>query len=296
MALFKSMAEIANTVGTMLPGTIVPIPLELANFYSIITFSGELHTLAILTCPGCGRGGLRVPDGRRGKVTCPRCGAEWFYPETIELSEVEFRCSQTGARFIVQLTRRSPLHKFVVQGIKNAPPRQPVKEEAAEPPKSETVGNQGAALNRLSGPNPGRWLASMFETAGLPGAISRSTTIVEQATTSAMPKPLSYDANKYNWASFFCPYCNASGFIKCGAGHLVCDSTVELRNGRRFHQCFCANAGFIAGTIKTIEANQHTFERVAVASTKTSSAVPVKEASASALNPPPKKSDKRLLR
>lgn len=32
-------------------------------------------TLAILTCPGCGRGGLRVPEGRRGKVTCPRCGA-----------------------------------------------------------------------------------------------------------------------------------------------------------------------------------------------------------------------------
>jgi hypothetical protein len=38
MALFKSMGEMANTVGTMFPGTIVPIPLELAHFYSIITF------------------------------------------------------------------------------------------------------------------------------------------------------------------------------------------------------------------------------------------------------------------
>ena len=46
-----------------------------------------VRKLAVLHCPGCGRGGLRVPDGKRGKVTCPRCGAEWFYPETIELNE-----------------------------------------------------------------------------------------------------------------------------------------------------------------------------------------------------------------
>jgi hypothetical protein len=54
--------------------------------------------MAILNCVGCGRGGLRVPDGRRGKVTCPTCGAEWFYPEVVEVSEVEFRCSSSGAR------------------------------------------------------------------------------------------------------------------------------------------------------------------------------------------------------
>jgi hypothetical protein len=28
---------------------------------------------------------------------------------------------------------------------------------------------------------------------------------------------------------------------------------VELRNGRRFHQCFCGDAGFIDGLIKTFE-------------------------------------------
>jgi hypothetical protein len=76
--------------------------------------------LAILSCPGCGRGGLRVPDGRRGKVTCPTCGAEWFHPETIELSDVEFRCSKSGARFNVISSRRSPLHKFVIQKINKA--------------------------------------------------------------------------------------------------------------------------------------------------------------------------------
>jgi hypothetical protein len=55
--------------------------------------------VAILTCPGCGRGRLRVPDGRRGTVTCLTCKAEWFYPERVEVSEVEFRCSASGALY-----------------------------------------------------------------------------------------------------------------------------------------------------------------------------------------------------
>jgi hypothetical protein len=123
-----------------------------------------------------------------------------------------------------------------------------------------------------------------------PPATSKSESIAEPVTPT--PSDLrSYDATEYNWASFFCPYCNASNFIKCGAGHLVCDSTVEMRNGRRFHQCFCGSAGFIEGTIKTIEAEQAT-----VASTKPISAVPLKEALAPALSSPPNKSDKPLLR
>jgi hypothetical protein len=253
--------------------------------------------LAILTCPGCGRGGLRVPDGRRGKVTCPRCGAEWFYPEVVEVSEVEFRCSQTGAHFIVQLTRRSPLHKFVVQGIKNAParPGKPIKNERAAAPKSpEAVENRDVPLDRLSGPKPVGWLARVF---GKTGALATSTParIVEPATPTPS-NPLRYDATQYNWASFFCPYCNASNFIKCGAGHLVCDSTVEIRNDRRFHQCFCGNAGFIEGTIKTIEANQHTIERTEAVSTSQNATSAVTERAAPALNPPNRKSDKQLLR
>jgi hypothetical protein len=51
----------------------------------------------------------------------------------------------------------------------------------------------------------------------------------------------------------------ASGFVKCSGGHLACDGTVQIRNGRRFHQCYCGCAGFIEGSIKTIEVDQHTF-------------------------------------
>src|SRR5947207_15495034 len=75
--------------------------------------------LAILSCPGCSHR-LRVPDNKRGTVTCPLCGAEWFHPELIELSSVEFRCSSNGARFKVMSSRRSPLHKFTIQKIDKA--------------------------------------------------------------------------------------------------------------------------------------------------------------------------------
>ncbi len=47
--------------------------------------------LAILSCPGCARK-LRVPDNKRGTVTCPLCGSEWFHPE------VEAPLDQDSAR------------------------------------------------------------------------------------------------------------------------------------------------------------------------------------------------------
>jgi hypothetical protein len=45
---------------------------------------GRSKALAILSCPGCDQR-LRVPDDKRGTVTCPVCGCEWFQdgsPET----------------------------------------------------------------------------------------------------------------------------------------------------------------------------------------------------------------------
>jgi hypothetical protein len=75
--------------------------------------------LVIESCHGCSHK-LRIPDGKRGTVTCPLCGAQWFHPKTIELSDVEFRCSKSGARFNVMSSRRSPFHKFVIQRIERA--------------------------------------------------------------------------------------------------------------------------------------------------------------------------------
>lgn len=213
--------------------------------------------MAILICPGCGRGGLRVPSGRRGKVTCPRCGAEWFHPETIEVSEVEFRCSQNGARFVVQLSRRSPLHKFVIQGIKNAPSQPGSRTEEARPPSPDEVLESPSTPSRqISGPKSSGWLANLFRKA--PDSEHTASNQVENAEPVQRykpPAPTQHDADEYNWASFFCPYCNASSFIHCRGGHFACDGTAEIRSGRRFHQCFCGNAGFIEGTIKTIHAN-----------------------------------------
>ena len=218
--------------------------------------------MAILTCPGCGRGGLRVPDGRRGKVTCPSCGAEWFYPESIELSEVEFRCSQSGARFVVQLSRRSPLHKFVVQGIKGAAPRpSKVSGDSVPAAQREALESSNSSTHQITGPKSGRWLANLFGKATAIGATTSSPVVISDVdATSPTPAPISHDANDYNWTSFFCPYCNATSFIKCQGGHFACDGTAEIRSGRRFHQCFCGNAGFIEGIIKTIEASQSIFQ------------------------------------
>jgi hypothetical protein len=82
--------------------------------------------------------------------------------------------------------------------------------------------------------------------------------------TAGMTVPVAtYNIGEYNWSGFSCPYCSASRFVDCPGqgGHLACDGTAELRNGRRFHQCFCGEAGFISGTpMKTLKSKRLSVE------------------------------------
>jgi hypothetical protein len=216
--------------------------------------------LAILTCPGCGRGGLRVPDGRRGKVTCPTCGAEWFHPEAIEFSAVEFRCSKSGARFVVISSRRSPLHPFVIKEIAKPAPRRtdPSVEPHPTVPLIHTQ-NEATPSVSLTAPKVGGWLARIAgRKVNTARAISPdpAATYAQESADSTLPIT-THGAGEYNWSGFSCPYCSASSFVSCSGGHLVCDGGTELRVGRRFHQCFCGHAGYIEGTIKTFDAHHH---------------------------------------
>jgi hypothetical protein len=218
--------------------------------------------LPILTCPGCGRGGLRVPDGRRGQVRCPTCDAQWFHPETIELSEIEFRCGKSGARFTVIFSRRSPLHQFAIEAVKRAAAVHPTHEpsESSPPSANAAMLNSAAEPRQLPGPKRGGWLARVAAQV-LPSTPS-STSLPrpgQQQTPASTPVSADNIAD-YNWSGFYCPYCAASSFVRCGRGHLVCDGTVELKSGRAFHRCFCGNAGFLTGTIQAVESERRSME------------------------------------
>jgi transcription elongation factor Elf1 len=208
--------------------------------------------LAILSCPGCAHR-LRVPDNKRGTVTCPLCGSEWFHPEVIELSSVEFRCSANGAKFNVIGSRRSPLHKFTVQKIEKAVPKAAGPLEASSPKAPQHPGLRKAPpAPPPAAPGVVGWLARI---------VGRKTDVVPAKPISKVTNdrrstaisPATNDADEYNWSGFFCPYCNASSFVSCGGGHLACDGTVQVRKDGRFHQCFCGRSGFISGVIKTFE-------------------------------------------
>ncbi len=183
--------------------------------------------MTVVSCIGCEQK-LRVPEGKRGTVTCPHCGAAWFHPETLELSDVEFRCSFTGARFNVISSRRSPLHKFTIQAIKKA-----------------------------------RSTASRSPTERKPDvvpAVPRPDMSKDKVSDAPTTVGATYNADEYNWTGFSCPYCAASSFVSCWGGHLACDGSSELRNGQKFHQCFCGHAGFITGIIKTVESKRLSLE------------------------------------
>jgi hypothetical protein len=187
-------------------------------------------------------------------VTCPLCGSEWFHPEVIELSSVEFRCSTSGAKFNVISSRRSPLHKFTVQKVEKALHKATSPLEAGSPRLSTQPEPRNApAALPLAASGVVGWLARIV---GRKTEIVPSKPISEvptaQRTTAAIAATAN-DADEYNWSGFFCPYCNASSFVSCGGGHLACDGTIQVRKDGRFHQCFCGRAGFISGMIKTFE-------------------------------------------
>jgi len=207
--------------------------------------------LAILSCPGCSHR-LRVPDNKRGTVTCPLCSSEWFHPEVIELSSVEFRCSASGARFNVISSRRSPLHKFTIQKVEKAvkAARSP---EFGSSASSSLLNSHHAPLALVSAPPRGGWLARIV---GRKTDVDTAKPMSEAPNDRPTPVAVSAttnDADEYNWSGFFCPYCNASSFVSCGGGHLACDGTIQVRKDGRFHQCFCGHAAFIRGNIKTFE-------------------------------------------
>ena len=167
----------------------------------------------------------------------------------------------SGARFNVISSRRSPLHKFVVQKITKATTGVNRSHEA-EPPSS----SQRPLLKPippslpLAAPRVGGWLARIM---------GRKAPVVPSMPPTAMPKDqaigtttpvATYNIDEYNWSGFPCPYCHASNFVSCAGGHLACDGTAELRDGQRFHQCFCGHAAVITGTIKTLKSKRLSME------------------------------------
>jgi len=210
--------------------------------------------LGIVSCHVCGQK-LRVPDGKRGTVTCP-CGAEWFHPETIELSDVEFRCSRSGARFNVISSRRSPQHKFVIQEIKKAARASAAAEQCSQKVSPEPVD----PVPRLAARKIGTWLASIVGRIPETPSSATSPPVSRVGTSGVAVETATRDSNEYNWSGFSCPYCDAGSFVACAGGHLACDGSAQSRDGRRFHQCYCGAAGFIAGTTKATTAKRLSLE------------------------------------
>jgi predicted RNA-binding Zn-ribbon protein involved in translation (DUF1610 family) len=208
--------------------------------------------MPILSCPGCGRGGLRVPDDRPGKVTCPTCRAEWFHPPTVQFSDVDFRCAGSGAQFTVCLSRQSPLHQFVIREIKKPTPPPTASQSAHLGASSQT------ALEPVT-PKPSSRTRAWLELFRSKPRRAPAKAAVSATSSSGPGALIRRDMHEYNWAGFLCPYCGASNLVRCGAcNHLVCDGTAELRNGRRFHRCFCGHAAFIEGFIESIDARHST--------------------------------------
>jgi hypothetical protein len=170
---------------------------------------------------------------------------------------------ETNERRSVQCvsSRRSPLHKFIIQKITKPAPevRQPADAESLSVAQQLAL-ETGARSLPLPSPRAGGWLSRLT---GRKPVSSRSVPppgASEDRQADTTPPVAAHSMDEYNWNGFSCPYCSAAGFVSCSGGHLACDGTAKLRDGRRFHQCFCGRAGFISGTIKTVESRRLSVE------------------------------------
>src|ERR1700730_8269008 len=160
------------------------------------------HNLTVVVCPGCSRN-LRIPEGKRGTVTCPHCGAEWFHPETIELSDVEFRCSTSGARFNVVSSRRSPLHKFVIQKITKPVPEagRPIYAESLSVAQHPPVEPAARSLP-LAAPRAGGWLSRLTGRKAVSSPATPPSGEPEDRQADTTPPVAAHSIDEYNWTGF----------------------------------------------------------------------------------------------
>jgi hypothetical protein len=167
----------------------------------------------------------------------------------------------SGARFNVISSRRSPLHKFVIQKITRPAPDAPSTAgrdsvSATQQPAIDTAPEPIA----LADPKGRGWLSRLTGRKVVSDPAIRPSSVSKDPQVVTSPPVAAHNIEEYNWSGFSCPYCGASSFVSCGGGHLACDGTATLRDGRRFHQCFCGQAGFISGSIKTVESKRLSVE------------------------------------
>ena len=142
---------------------------------------------------------------------------------------LSFRCSQTGSKFEVTFSRRSPGHQFRIQLISG-----PV------PEASYKIFSQRASQSHKSG---------------------------ESNTGSTASKSNDFDAGAFDFSGWYCGCCRFGhpsdsrtvyhSFVRCGTCHgYVCGATVrQIGEGVLVFECVgdCKGGGVLGGTITSYQ-------------------------------------------
>ena len=157
-------------------------------------------------------------------------------------------------------------HRSISLWSRRLPRRRMVRAAPAEAEQSSS--SQQASLNAgappvpLAAPTVGGWLARI---------VGRKSELVLRRhlppcqrikrPARRFPAPRTMPMNTIG-LDFLVPIVTLPVLSRCSGGHLSCDGTAEVRNGRRFHQCFCGNAAFISETpMKTLESTRLSVDR-----------------------------------
>ncbi|HVO69986.1 MAG TPA: hypothetical protein VMT24_08075 [Aggregatilineaceae bacterium] len=184
---------------------------------------------------------------------------------------LQFRCAETGRRFIVVFTRQHPASRFKVTNVVDEREVSEQEPDSRSPtrllegsvqrmlvPVSAVVAEASRLFQRFlpSAPNP----RAVDRTNPSPLAGSHSSGSGTRQSPPPPPRqaPEDYDPAEFDFSGWYCPCCGHGKatparhqFIRCGRCHeYICGARVhDLADGRVAFACHdrCGNRGFLSG-------------------------------------------------
>jgi hypothetical protein len=163
---------------------------------------------------------------------------------------LQFRCANTGRRFIVIFNRSQPDERFRVMTVIDEKDLtgQEMPAAAWKPPKPKVSG-------RLESGMPGLMENARNLLLPLLGKSLTTQKMTHSEEKPHVPEPQAYDMNEFDFTGWYCPCCgHGKGpgirFVRCArCREYICGGRITRVEGGQLFKCHdgCGNSGILGG-------------------------------------------------
>lgn len=178
--------------------------------------------------------------------------------DTIYHRVLQFRCAETGRKFIVVFTRESQLSRFRVVNVID---ERELSAQDESPATNEPLQLLAGSVRQFLAPFSSAVMSSTQLIQRIFNPVIKGTAEQPGEDPAPPPDPPSvenFNINDFDFTGWYCPYCGhakdqpvVTRFVRCGRCHeYVCGARVEEKtNGQTYFACHdkCGNRGMMTG-------------------------------------------------